>query len=164
MESPHPSNLEDSRNAILNDGFFIVQDQLLGGNIKKMDEDAVPFASVNGLHFCKDNVLDNPVSEIPCWRDSGPNSQSAFGLSSNRSSSGLFWAFTDPSVRLLATIPSAAIRVPRRKSFSSSCGAKSPRLHTGPVHITSGWTPSKRKILCYEFLAPVSISSASGPQ
>ncbi|KAL6240426.1 hypothetical protein RBB50_012627 [Rhinocladiella similis] len=60
MESSHSSHLEDSRNAILKDGFFTSQDPLLGANIEKMDEDAVPFASARGLNFCKDNVLDYP--------------------------------------------------------------------------------------------------------
>ena len=66
MESPRPSYEERSRDAILNDGFFSAQDEHLGATIQKMEEDAVPFASVPGLQFCKANVLDNPVSEIPC--------------------------------------------------------------------------------------------------
>ena len=66
MESSHLSSSEHSRNAILNDGFFVSKDPLLGVKIEQMDEDAVPFASVDGLIFCKDNVLDNPVSEILC--------------------------------------------------------------------------------------------------
>lgn len=125
MESSHSSHLEDSRNAILKDGFFTSQDPLLGANIEKMDEDAVPFASARGLNFCKDNVLDYPVSHILCLHSSHHNCHSVFGLSLNLSSSGLSWVFTDLLGRPLVTIPSAVIRIPRLRSFSSNCGAKS---------------------------------------
>lgn len=66
MASRRQFHLEDSRNAILNDGFFVIQDDLLGANIQKMDDDPIPFASVPGLEFCKANVLDDPVSPISC--------------------------------------------------------------------------------------------------
>lgn len=53
---------KDPQDAISEDGFFIAEDALLGQRIKEMDDDAVPFASERGLLFCKDNVLDHPVS------------------------------------------------------------------------------------------------------
>ncbi|KAI1358025.1 hypothetical protein F5Y08DRAFT_333444 [Xylaria arbuscula] len=61
MESTAPSPAEDAHSAILEDGFFIVQDPLLGQNIKQMDDAAIHFASIGGLQFCKANILDNPV-------------------------------------------------------------------------------------------------------
>lgn len=65
MESSPPFPVEDPRNAILESGFFIAKEPLMGQNIKRMDEDAIPFASADGLHFCKANILDNPVSQKP---------------------------------------------------------------------------------------------------
>ncbi len=58
------SDLDESRDAILKDGFFIHEDPLLGANIQEMDESSVPFASVPGLEFCWENVLNNPVRSI----------------------------------------------------------------------------------------------------
>jgi len=68
MESSPPSPVEDPRNAILESGFFIVKEPVMGQNIKRMDEDAIPFAFADGLHFCKANILDNPVSQSHIFR------------------------------------------------------------------------------------------------
>ncbi|KAF2182597.1 hypothetical protein K469DRAFT_752086 [Zopfia rhizophila CBS 207.26] len=60
MAPAQSSSAEDTRNAILQNGFFFDQDALLGELIEKMDKDGIPFASAGGLQFCKINVLDNP--------------------------------------------------------------------------------------------------------
>ena len=62
IESSPPSPVKDPRNAILESGFFIAKEPVIGQNIKRIDEDAIPFTSANGLYFCKANILDNPVS------------------------------------------------------------------------------------------------------
>ncbi|KAH8157311.1 hypothetical protein CIB48_g10932 [Xylaria polymorpha] len=46
MESTASSPAEDAHSAILENGFFIAQDPLLGQNIKQMDDAAIHFASV----------------------------------------------------------------------------------------------------------------------
>src|SRR4051812_24583188 len=66
MESSPPL-AEDPQSAISEIGFFVVHDQLLGQNVRRMDDDATPFASAGGLLFCRANVLDNPVSQSCCF-------------------------------------------------------------------------------------------------
>jgi len=56
-------SLERKRNAILEDGFFFLDDAEVGQNLERMDEESIPLASATGLLFCKANVLDNPVSK-----------------------------------------------------------------------------------------------------
>ncbi|KND86491.1 hypothetical protein TOPH_08899 [Tolypocladium ophioglossoides CBS 100239] len=53
-------SLKQTREAILENGFFSLDDEAVGRNMDKMDEDGTPLASAGGLQFCKDNVLDNP--------------------------------------------------------------------------------------------------------
>lgn len=58
------SSVELIHKAILENGFYFSKDATVGERVEKIDEDATPFASAGSLHFCKANVLDNPVSII----------------------------------------------------------------------------------------------------
>lgn len=72
MESS-PSTAENPQNAISENGFFVAYDELLGQNLRRMDDDATIYASADGLLFCKANVLDNPVSQRCCFAELAPN-------------------------------------------------------------------------------------------
>lgn len=56
--SSHP------RDAILADGYYKEEDATLASCAQRMDDEGVPFASREGLQFCKD-VLDHKVSKSP---------------------------------------------------------------------------------------------------
>jgi hypothetical protein len=55
------SDLDDSRKGIQKHGFHIRRDSSLGANVQKLEDDSVRFASLPGLEFCADNVIDNRV-------------------------------------------------------------------------------------------------------
>ncbi|KAJ6437511.1 enoyl-CoA hydratase/isomerase family protein [Purpureocillium lavendulum] len=51
---------EQKRNVILENGFFFLDDAVVGQNMERMDEEGIPLASAAGFLFCKANVLENP--------------------------------------------------------------------------------------------------------
>ncbi|KAJ9137646.1 hypothetical protein NKR23_g8939 [Pleurostoma richardsiae] len=52
-------SLEDARRAILEDGFFVVTDPVVGERVREMESLKLPYTSEYGLDFCKTNVLDD---------------------------------------------------------------------------------------------------------
>ena len=50
------------RREIIINGYFCQEDHIIGERLAKMDQDDIPFASAEGLRFCKTAVLDDSVS------------------------------------------------------------------------------------------------------
>jgi len=53
------SSVEDARKSILEDGFFCVEDPVVGQRVLEIAEKGSPLLSEEGLEFCKINVLDD---------------------------------------------------------------------------------------------------------
>lgn len=53
--------LENARKSILEDGFFLINDSVVGEHVLEMQQKEFPFSLEYGLDFCKLNVLDNTV-------------------------------------------------------------------------------------------------------
>ncbi len=56
-------SVEDVRRSILENGFFLVKDPLIGERVRDMERRDFPYASEYGLDFCKVNVLDDVVGK-----------------------------------------------------------------------------------------------------
>jgi hypothetical protein len=52
----------DARKSVLEDGFFSMDDSVVGEHVLEMQQKDLPFTSKYGLEFCKLNVLDDTVS------------------------------------------------------------------------------------------------------
>ncbi|KAF4637410.1 hypothetical protein G7Y89_g675 [Cudoniella acicularis] len=52
-------SVEDARKSILEDGFFCVEDPVVGERVLEIAEKGSPLLSEEGLEFCKLNVLDD---------------------------------------------------------------------------------------------------------
>lgn len=54
-------SVEDARKSILEDGFFCVEDPVVGERVLEIAKKGSPLLSKEGLEFCKLNVLNNEV-------------------------------------------------------------------------------------------------------
>ena len=54
-------SVEDARKSILADGFFGVEDPMVGERVLEIAEKGSPLLSEEGLEFCKLNVLNDEV-------------------------------------------------------------------------------------------------------
>lgn len=94
---------EQKRNAILENGFFFLDDAVVGQSMERMDEEGIPLASAGGFLFCKANVLENPVSKgtslTTIAKLTFPRAYEAFLTCF---SSGSAWGCTDHSVHDMA--------------------------------------------------------------
>ena len=55
--------LADARKSILEDGFFSMNDSVVGEHVLEMQQRDFPFVSEYGLEFCKLNFLDDTVGK-----------------------------------------------------------------------------------------------------
>jgi len=55
--------LVDAKKSILEDGFFFMDDSVVGEHVLEMQQKDFPFVSEYGLEFCKLNVLNNTVGK-----------------------------------------------------------------------------------------------------
>ena len=55
--------LVDARKSILEDGFFSMDDSVVGEHVLEMEQKDFPFASEYGLEFCRLNFLDDTVGK-----------------------------------------------------------------------------------------------------
>jgi hypothetical protein len=53
----------DARKSILEDGFFSIDNSVVGEYVLEIQQKDFPFASEYGLEFCKLNVLDDIVGK-----------------------------------------------------------------------------------------------------
>ena len=56
-------SLEDVKEALLEKGFFAMEDSGVGARVFEMEEEDFPIVSERGLEFCKFNLLDDEVSK-----------------------------------------------------------------------------------------------------
>jgi len=54
-------SVEDARKSILKEGFFGVEDIVVGKRVLEITEKGSPLLSEEGLEFCRLNVLDDEV-------------------------------------------------------------------------------------------------------
>jgi hypothetical protein len=55
--------LVDAKKSILEDGFFSIDDSVVGEHVLEIEQKDFPFVSEYGLEFCKLNFLDDIVSK-----------------------------------------------------------------------------------------------------
>jgi hypothetical protein len=55
--------LVDARKSVLENGFFSIDDLVVGEHVLEMQQKDFPFALEYGLEFCKLNVLGDTVSK-----------------------------------------------------------------------------------------------------
>ena len=53
----------DARKSILEDGFFSIDDLVVGEHVLEMQQKDFPFALEYGLEFCKLNILNDTVGK-----------------------------------------------------------------------------------------------------
>lgn len=59
--APTTFSVEDARKSILEEGFFCVEDPVVGERVFEIAEKGYSLLSEKGLEFCKLNILDDEV-------------------------------------------------------------------------------------------------------
>ena len=55
--------LEDARKSVLENGFFCMDDAMVGEHVLEMERREFPFSSEYGLEFCKISVIHDTVGK-----------------------------------------------------------------------------------------------------
>jgi hypothetical protein len=94
MDSITSRSAADVRKLFAEDAFYFVEDPVIGERVQEMQRNGFPIESVDGLDFCKQNVLDDRVSRKAVLLDLSNTSPSVLDMFWKHFSRGQALAFT----------------------------------------------------------------------